>query len=157
MKILNLQVPFEFIDKREYVNSATMLMCVWERVVKKIYPDSGGRVLLDAMFHREVHSACCIEVFDKPNTFPEGVSPAAEFKIVAEDSSCYFVYLLEHTDKPITACTNSSFNIDNLKFDGRYSGSCNILGDSTLSLVTNVWKLTKECIRPAMLFARIFG
>lgn len=137
-------MPFEFVDKREYVHSTTMLVCIWERVVKKIYPDSGGRVLLDAMFHRQVRSACCIEVFDKPNTFPEVVSPAAEFKIVGEDSSCYFVYLLQHTDQPITARTNSSINIDNLKFDGRYSGSCNILGDSTLSLVANVVEANKR-------------
>lgn len=142
MKILEFEVPLEFIDERNYVHSTTMSLVVWENIAKEVYSDS--TVLLDARFHRETSCACRVEAYDDAVKFSPNCAPVAEIKLASKTGQMTYVYFFELVEKPVEKRVHSSTHIENMNSKNRFSGSCNISAKDTISLVSNIVEANKK-------------
>lgn len=137
------KTDFEFKDSRKYVNSATMLECLY-RLVSENYcnEEKWEMPKVDAKFHKEVFCNGRFLLFSDDPDHSEYSSASANFRVYDNNFSIKAVFI-EDSGIDVVQRIKTNYSVEDITMERDFSATCKIGCNNRIAFTENIIEANK--------------
>ena len=142
--IKEFKTDFDFKDVRNYVHSSSLMSSFFQIVFSELVPVSSWEASVsDFKFAQEINHNGVFTFASKKEELPSQESVSAHFRIY-DSEKCVYAVFQENPEHTILKRIKTNYQVQNMVFNGDFSGECNIGCMSFDDLIENVIEANKQ-------------